>query len=86
MTRVLFWLLLGWLAWRLGWRWYRRQFMEQGRPPVTERPVGQFVPCALCGVHVPQQDALAGTDSSMWFCSEEHRQRHQAGLTGGHQR
>jgi hypothetical protein len=77
MTRLLFWLLLGWLLWRLGWRWYRRQLLEQGRRPAAEAPVDQFVPCALCGVHVPRRDALEGLgDKPAWYCSEEHRRRH----------
>lgn len=79
MMRVLFWLLLGGLLWRLGWRWYRRNIAQAEQPPV-EPPVDQFVPCALCGVHVPRRDALAGAGEGgapRWYCSTEHRQRDQ---------
>jgi uncharacterized protein len=30
-----------------------------------------FVPCALCGLHVPKSEAL--TDKGKFYCSAEHR-------------
>ena len=42
---------------------------KQARPQVEAEPM---VPCAHCGVHLPQSEALAGEDGKL-YCSDTHR-------------
>ncbi len=39
--------------------------------PREELVIEQMVPCAHCGLHVPESEGLRG--SGGFFCSEEHR-------------
>jgi uncharacterized protein len=57
------------------WLWRSsRSGSSNGRktPPGQPQPQA-MVACALCGVHLPQADALAGRQGL--YCSAEHRQR-----------
>jgi hypothetical protein len=40
-----------------------------------------MVKCEVCGLNLPQSDALAapGADPKRWFCCEEHRRQAAAG-------
>lgn len=44
------------------------------------RPRGsrEIVPCSLCGVHLPRDEAVTGPDGRSLFCSEAHRIELQA--------
>ncbi len=63
--------------------WRKQRFSEDGRasgpgaaPEAGRRPAApqDMVPCAVCGVHLPQGDAL--TDGrGRHFCSAQHRQQ-----------
>lgn len=47
---------------------------EPKAPPPPAAPQPQdMVACALCGVHLPQAEAVAGRQGV--YCSVEHRQR-----------
>lgn len=39
--------------------------------PQEELVIEQMVPCAHCGLHVPESEGLRGPGG--FFCSEEHR-------------
>ncbi|HTT10158.1 MAG TPA: PP0621 family protein [Burkholderiaceae bacterium] len=74
MGRILFWVLLGFVAYVV-WRWWnvqqRVQDQRAGEPkPTAEEPM---VPCDVCGLNVPRSEALAG--NGRWYCSDEHRRR-----------
>lgn len=42
-------------------------------PPAPPAPQ-QMVSCAVCGLHLPQTDAVRGADGR-FFCGQEHRLR-----------
>lgn len=42
----------------------------------AERPLGQFVRCAQCELHLPAEQAIR--DGYHWFCGEPHRARYRA--------
>ena len=57
----------------LVWRSKRIEHRPGGgaQPPGAAGPQ-TMVSCAVCGLHLPQPDALPGTDGR-FFCSQEHR-------------
>lgn len=78
MGRILFFLLLA-LAVYVGWRWLR---LQRSRPPASAgaRAAGEaMVSCGVCGLNVPQSEALpAPAGDGRWFCCEEHRRQGSA--------
>ena len=46
----------------------------KGAPPGQPPAPQEMVSCAVCGLHLPQPDALRGADGR-FYCSNEHRQR-----------
>jgi uncharacterized protein len=76
MGRILFWVLLGFLAY-FAWRWWsikqqrlRNQHSASERKKIADETM---VPCDVCGLNVPQSEAFAG--NGRWYCSDEHRRR-----------
>lgn len=72
LLRLLLWLvLLGALFWMIR-RWWRGKTQT---PSGKARPLppNPMVRCAHCGVHVPQERALADGEDQRWYCSAEHR-------------
>jgi len=56
---------------------WRNARIERGTPPAGRRPVAgpqPMVSCQVCGLHLPQADAIAGADGR-FYCSQEHRLR-----------
>lgn len=49
---------------------------ERQTPPRAEPQPQDMVTCALCGMHLPQTDAVQGQRGL--YCSAEHRQRAEA--------
>lgn len=47
----------------------RRTAGEGGRPTAPE----EMVPCAVCGLHVPESEARK--ENHVFFCCEEHLRR-----------
>lgn len=81
MGRIFFFLLLA-LAIYVGWRWWRAQQAAEARRPMRnsrddERGVESMVRCDVCGLNLPQSEALAapGADPRRWYCCEAHRQQ-----------
>ena len=58
------------------WRNNRRVEKREQRPasPTPLSAPQDMVRCAVCPVHLPRNDALAGPDGSL-YCCQEHRQR-----------
>lgn len=79
MGRILFWFLLGlvaYVAWR-GWSAKQRLQQKQGEEKGARRIGAEpMVPCDVCGLNVPRSEALAG--SGRWYCSDDHRKRGSA--------
>jgi len=75
MGRILFFVLLV-LAVYVGWRLMRAKNAAgaQPTPGRTRRPEA-MVRCHVCGLNLPQSEALAapGSDPQRWYCCEEHR-------------
>ena len=66
--------LLGLLFWK--WQAHRAGRLQQRRPPPPVSPPQGSIPmqaCGLCGLNVPQPEALQGRKG--WYCCEAHRQR-----------
>lgn len=81
MGRILFWLLLA-LAAYIGYRWLRvkqqpREVRGAGGPDRVET----MVRCDVCGLNLPQSEAIGAADR--WYCSEEHRSRAARGSGEG---
>lgn len=77
MGRIFFFFLLA-LAVYIGWRWWRVQRSRvgaRGRPAV--RGAEPMVRCQVCGLNLPQSDALPapGHEPERWFCCEDHRRQ-----------
>lgn len=76
MGRILFFVLLALVAY-VGWQWMRRSALRDQRNRTTHGrsdAVPQvMVSCAVCGLHLPQQEAL--TEGDRYYCCDDHRQR-----------
>ncbi len=66
----------------LGWLWWRHLRVSQrtdegsaSQTPPTQPPQA-MVDCPVCGLHLPRADAVEGRLAA--YCSEEHRDRHEA--------
>jgi uncharacterized protein len=56
----------------LVWRNARLAARDAQRPPPAPPLPQEMVSCAVCGLHLPRSDAVAGTDGRL-YCSPEHR-------------
>lgn len=57
------------VAWR--WKTWRSSLKRKAEHQQTVAPEAlTVVPCALCGVHVPHNDAVTGTKGA--YCSAAH--------------
>lgn len=79
--RILFWLLLA-LAAYVGYRWWRIQQQPKEVRGADERAqVEAMVRCDLCGLNVPQSEAVGA--AGRWYCCEAHRSRAAGGKGEG---
>jgi uncharacterized protein len=62
-------LFIAYLVWRSSRIGHRPR--DGAQPPGAGGPQ-PMVSCAVCGLHLPQPDALRGADGR-FFCSQEHR-------------
>jgi uncharacterized protein len=58
----------------LVWRNNRVDHSTSARPRGTPARPLEMVSCPVCGLHLPQPDAVAGSNG-LYYCSHEHRQR-----------
>lgn len=72
MGRILFWLLIAAVAY-LGYRWWRIKEQAIGRGARQRPQVEAMVRCDVCGLNLPQSEAVGFGDR--WYCSDEHRRR-----------
>ncbi len=76
LFRLLFWIALIAAAF---WVW--RRFIRPPSPPGPSADQARpMVRCAHCGIHIPQEHALAA--DQRWYCSQAHLE--QGPNTGGH--
>ncbi|MEA1921111.1 MAG: PP0621 family protein [Pseudomonadota bacterium] len=79
MFRFLLWLGLGYFFYRLFFK--SRRSLDNGsgdRGAAQASGSGEkMVKCAVCGLYVPEKEALAGgwRDLGRYYCSQECRQR-----------
>lgn len=78
---VLLAILAGVWLWRSG-RGNQAQAAKRAKSTKSARPpaLQDMVSCAVCALHLPQTDALPSrsrvkTNTAVWYCSAEHRQR-----------
>lgn len=50
--------------------WIVLTILRQRRPPPTETKNGTMVRCAVCGVHLPESEAISS--GGRHYCSEAH--------------
>ena len=66
------------LALGVFWLWRHNREAEKKaaeRPtPRPQLPAVEIVECAVCGVHLPQPEAITDTRGS--YCCEAHRRQH----------
>jgi uncharacterized protein len=56
--------------------WIRQQRKpDHNKPSQTSTTTQTMLPCAHCGTHVPEHDAIQGKHGV--YCSESHRQHHE---------
>jgi len=67
MGRLLFFILLGALAYALLKGWARG---GAARPRDSARAPESMVRCEVCGLNVPESDAYS--HAGRWYCSREH--------------
>lgn len=77
MGRILFFLLLA-VAVYLGYTWWLRARRQAQLRAKEQMQLGEtMVRCEVCGVNLPQSDALPGPGAAdgtpRWFCGEAHR-------------
>ncbi|HSC82164.1 MAG TPA: PP0621 family protein [Pseudomonas sp.] len=71
MFRLLFWIALITAA---VWLWRRLKPSPSAKAQTArEDAAAPMVRCAQCGVHIPQQQALA--EGRLWYCSQAHLQQ-----------
>ena len=70
MARLLLWIVLGLIAYVVAKRWVSGGLR---RTHGADRPTEAMVSCAVCGLNVPQSEALAR--EGRWYCSSEHLER-----------
>jgi uncharacterized protein len=73
MGRIIFWLLAAAAAFMGFRRWQAKQQQALKRDRNESPRVEMMVRCSVCGLNVPQSEALSL--DSRWFCGEEHRRR-----------
>lgn len=68
--KYLLWAAVIALAW---WAWRRARSSPGPQPPAAapQPPVQEMVTCAHCGIHLPHNEAVAGTQGQ--YCSPAHR-------------
>lgn len=67
LLRIAIFLILGWLAWRL----VRRLITTDKLPTKTpSQDKIEVIPCAVCGVHIPRNEALMHNNKP--YCSAAH--------------
>jgi uncharacterized protein len=77
MGRLLFWILLGIVAWAGMKHWTRVGVRRGRREGGSESAAESMVRCEVCGLNVPESDALSR--GGRWFCSREHLEGRQSG-------
>jgi len=74
MGRIVFFALLAFAVY-VGWRlWRARQGGTAAGAASAARGAEAMVRCDVCGLNVPQSEALAapGSDPKRWYCGEAH--------------
>ncbi len=59
----------------VGGIWWIRQQRQSSQTPQKKTSPQVVVACAHCGTHVPENEAIRGTQGV--YCSEAHRQNHE---------
>lgn len=84
MGRIVFFLLLA-LAVYVGYRWWRAQRQAAARRAVDPTDaVERMVRCEVCGLNLPQSEALREDDAAAagavvrWYCGEAHRRQRRS--------
>ena len=75
MARLIWWLVMGALAWWVLRRWLRNSppTMQAPTPPEPVEP-SQMVACAHCGLHLPESEAIRTSADAgpVFYCCAEH--------------
>jgi hypothetical protein len=84
MGRILFFFLLA-LAVYVGYRWWLGQRKAAARRAMDQTgAVERMVRCEVCGLNLPQSEALREEDAEAtgavvrWYCGEAHRRQRRS--------
>lgn len=72
ILQLLLWALIGWIA----FKFLRQQLNhpKNGENPSRPNPTStQMVRCHVCGLHVPQHEAVLA--QGRYYCCDDHRRR-----------
>ncbi len=72
--RSLILILLIFLIWRLGKKWYQAFLANQQNsnpPPIKKVPHGVMVRCSYCQLHLPKEEAIQLGE--IYFCCQAHQ-------------
>ena len=69
LLRIIIFLILGWLAYRLVRRLTQSESVNDVSKP-SKLDKEEMVPCDVCGLHVPQNEAL--NHDGKVYCSTAH--------------
>lgn len=70
ITRLIVIVAVIWLIWFILTRFQQRQ-LEKKKAKKTETPLSNVKKCQVCGIYVPEREALA--HNGRYYCSEAHK-------------
>jgi len=69
LFRLIITALAVWIAYRI-WQNFRAKSQNMPPPPKTPRAIPDMVECAVCQMHVPENEALR--KGNKIYCSRQH--------------
>jgi len=71
--RFILLILLGWIAWQFGRRWYKNFLLTKQNTDTNSatKPLGTMVRCNHCGLYLPKPEAIYFGE--VYYCCEEHK-------------
>lgn len=76
MIRIILLVLLIWILWRLGQRWWYKNLAKSEQDNTTNQQsklqkLGTMVRCDHCTLYVPENEAVCSDKA--YYCCEEHK-------------
>jgi uncharacterized protein len=80
IVRFILLILLVWILWWFGQRWYKNHLQKQQDEddtslPSTKSQNGTMVRCEYCGLYLPEEEAY--NSHQVYYCCEKHKLANQ---------